>query len=504
MSTGWLGLAATVIGLLGGAPADDVVYINQQRFTIPIRVAPDRRGEVQKLVLYVSRDQGKTWGIHGQVLPDKPAFEFYAENDGLYYFAIAVIDRSGRQDPPDVYRAPPGQKIYIDTKKPVLGLEAQRNGDEVVLSYSIQEEHPERESLRLEYKAGDTPGGQWTPLPITGYSDRGNVSFRAGTPGPVTVRLSLRDLAQNESTKEKVVPGSGMVDPGVRMAGGNVESSQPPPPTPPAGGGEPAFVRANGGTPLASTQPQPQPQPPIDNPQSFGSGVSASPTRGSLPPLQIVNKRQVKLGFDVTRFGPSGLGGVDVYVTTDEGATWDKSQDTPGVTLPVTAETRAAQPVRGSVTVNLPKDGVIYGFYLVIKNRAGLGKEPPSPGASPHARIELDTIQPEAELYAPQADPVRHDCLALTWKATDRNLAPNPISIEWSAGRDGPWTFIGEAQLANTGRYLWQVPPNAPAKVYLKLSVRDTAGNTAIAQTPQPVIIDVTPPELGNNFTVMP
>src|SRR5262249_231133 len=177
----------------------------------------------------------------------------------------------------------------------------------------------------------------------------------------------------------------------------------------------------------------------------------------------------------------------------------------PNVTLPVTAETRTAQPVRGSVTVSLPKDGVIYGFYLVVKNRAGLGKQPPRPGDPPHARIELDTVQPEAELYAPQPDPVRRDCLALTWKASDRNLAPNPISTEWSARPDGPWTFIGDAQLANTGRYLWQVPENAPAKVYLKLSVRDTAGNTAVAQTPQPVIIDVTPPDYDpQSIKVMP
>jgi hypothetical protein len=185
-----------------------------------------------------------------------------------------------------------------------------------------------------------------------------------------------------------------------------------------------------------------------------------------------------------------------VYVTTDEGATWEKSQADPNVTLPVTPEMRGSQPVRGNVTVNLAKDGVIYGFYLVVKSRAGLGKEPPRPGDPPQVRIELDTMQPEAELYAPQPDPGHPDCLALTWKATDRNLAANPVSLEWSARPEGPWTFIGEAQLANTGRYLWHVQENTPAKVYLRLSVRDSAGNTAVAQTSQPVPIDLTPPSI--------
>src|SRR5262249_12353859 len=152
--------------------------------------------------------------------------EFYGDSDGMYYFSIAVIDRQGRQDPTDVYRAPPGQKIYVDTKKPALQLDAQRSGEEVSVQYSIQEEHPERESLRLEYKMGDSPPGQWTPLPITEFSTRGNTRFRAGTPGPVTVRLSLRDQAQNEAAEEKVVPGSAMrMDQGLRTVGVNVSEN---------------------------------------------------------------------------------------------------------------------------------------------------------------------------------------------------------------------------------------------------------------------------------------
>src|SRR5262249_8243859 len=156
MSTGWVGLAATLLGLLSGAPADDVVYINQQRFTIPIKVVPERQHEVRELLLYVSRALGKTWGISGRVTPAKEGVEVYGDSDGMYYFSIAVIDRQGRQDPTDVYRAPPGQKIYVDTKKPALQLDAQRSGEEVSVQYSIQEEHPERESLRLEYKMGDS------------------------------------------------------------------------------------------------------------------------------------------------------------------------------------------------------------------------------------------------------------------------------------------------------------------------------------------------------------
>lgn len=222
------------------------------------------------------------------------------------------------------------------------------------------------------------------------------------------------------------------------------------------------------------------------------------PRMGQLPRCQIVNKKQVKLDFEVAKFGPSGLGGVDVYLTTDEGLTWEKSAGDPGVSLPVPGEARGAGPVHGSVTVALPRDGVIYGFYLVVKNRAGLGKLPPNPGDAPQIRIELDTTLPVAELYAPQPEPGSQNGLVLSWKAEDRNLAANPISLEWASNRDGPWDFIGDPQLPNTGKYVWKVPEKVPVKAYLRLSVRDTAGNVAVAQTPEPVLIDLIQPEVGS------
>ncbi len=36
-----------------------------------------------------------------------------------------------------------------------------------------------------------------------------------------------------------------------------------------------------------------------------------------------------------------------------------------------------------------------------------------------------------------------------------------------------------------------------PPKVYLKLSVSDTAGNVAVAETSEPVLIDLVKPEVG-------
>jgi hypothetical protein len=210
----------------------------------------------------------------------------------------------------------------------------------------------------------------------------------------------------------------------------------------------------------------------------------------------MVNKPQVKLDFDVARFGPSGLGGVDVYVTQDEGANWEKAQGDVAPTLASPPAPGRPGPVHGSITLPLPREGVVYGFYLVVKSKAGLGKAPPKNGDSPHIRVERDTKLPDAKLYGPELDPSHAGCLMMIWQATDKNLAEKPVSLEWSEKREGPWDFIGEPQLGNTGRYSWKVPEHAPAKVYLRLTVRDQAGNVAIAQTSEPILIDLVVPEL--------
>jgi hypothetical protein len=223
----------------------------------------------------------------------------------------------------------------------------------------------------------------------------------------------------------------------------------------------------------------------------------AEPLRGkaSLLQITITNKKTVKVDFEVSKFGPSGLGGVDVYLTADDGRTWEKVTEDVKVVLPKPGEGEK-RPSQGSVLVPLPREGITYGISLVVKSRAGLSKAPPKPGDEPQMRVELDTTPPDAELYAPVADPNKRDALILRWKATDKNLANNPITLEWAPQKIGPWSVIGAAELPNTGQYSWQVPNEVPPTVYLRLTVRDAAGNTGVAQTPEPVLVDLAVPEV--------
>jgi hypothetical protein len=534
MATGAVTLAWAL--LLANAGPADTMYINGARFQIPFSVRPERRADIRELVLYVSRDKGQTWSIEARALPDKGGFPFSATSDGTYWFSIALIDRQGRQDPVDIYQAPVGQRIVVDTRKPEVHVQrAERRGDEVHIQWEILEDNPDLATLRVEYRSTDAGGGPWTAVNVPSAL-QGETSIRANGPGNLQVRVLLSDLAGNMGQASVDVAGSGFNSPTTPEPAGSGNNfvpsppglgeptTQSPAPTIPAPGGEfrpsdpasrpqyqapveaprpptPLPMPAPTQAPLAQSEPA---RPPI---QQLGASAPARdwsssttqyspPSRGTLPPLELVNKRQSKIDFQIGKYGPSGLGSVDVFVTTDDGATWTLSPaDRNVVTLPSTGELRGGAPVTGSVTVDLQQEGTVYGYYIVVKSRAGRGIQPPQSGTPPQVRIEMDITPPSVELYVPQPDTSRRDTLLLTWNAKDKNQTANCVTLEWAERKDGQWNVIGSPDMANSGQFSWQVPANAPPSVFLRLAVRDAAGNVAVAQTQEPVLVDLSVPE---------
>jgi hypothetical protein len=59
-------------------------------------------------------------------------------------------------------------------------------------------------------------------------------------------------------------------------------------------------------------------------------------------------------------------------------------------------------------------------------------------------------------------------------------------------------------RLANTGQYGWRVPAGTPARVYLKATARDAAGNVTERVTIDPVTVDLTTPRARINGIVPP
>lgn len=543
MGMGAITWACLLLPVHQGPP--EPMFIDSRAFLIPIRVNdPKRRAEVHKWCLWYSTDDGQVWQTVPSVPANQEGFTFRADKDGKYLFIMGEEDQHGNTVPHDPMRVRPQQCIVVDTQKPRVQVAAERlPSGEVQARWTVQEDHPESRSLRVEYHIDGTPPDRWTPLPIDPQSAASETRFNPRTSAAVRVRVQFRDRARN------IGQGEGMV----QAAGGGGPPVFGAIPTTPANASGPPGILASRQTPRPVNDPPPPdtlaplpmspreeqpmpsnglaPQQPVDTsrspyssadtgrspypsadagrpPQPLATGAGfAPPPRGALPQLRIVNKREVKIEFEVAKVGPSGLGGADVYVTLDEGAHWNRVAGEPPLNLPPSIDAGSNVPVRGSVSVQLPNEGVIYGFIVAVKSRAGLARPAPHPGEPPQLRLELDLSVPKAEMYEPRPDPRQANTLLLLWSAVDRNLADHPISLEWADRREGPWNRIGGDNLPNalppgvppmehvTGGYIWRLPERAPSRVYLKLTARDTAGNAALALTEKPVLIDLSVPE---------
>lgn len=521
-----MGLAtlAMLAFFLGQAPGE-VWHTNQRSLRIPINFQDARRSELRELLLFASADQGRNWQQVAAVLPDKTEFLFNAPAEGTWWLKVAVINRQGKQEPDNIQQGPPDLRIVVDTFKPLVQIaSAQRQGDEVVVSWDVKEDNPDPKSLRLEYQPKDNPSAFWSAVPIVVPGPTGQVKFRPSSAGPLLLRLQVRDQAGNQGQATAEVGGTIATTSFTPPAGQGSTTGSPPPPAPPIGL-VPNTPPNSGATtsmppplppnpspaapvvpppPLAVSNPAPVPPPqgawtpgaaatPEANTKLVATSepsnpapVPASVARKPLPPLQYVNQPEVMLEYELAKVGPSGVGAVDLWWTQNDGQSWELYAVDPEIK-------GSTQNGRHQRTVELPGDGV-YGFILVVKSRAGLGKAPPRAGDSPEIRIEVDTVAPVAQLYSPSPDPQRQNALLMKWAAKDNNLPANPITLEWSERRDGPWQAIA-AHLPNTGRYSWQLPERLPVQVFLRLRVRDLAGNESVAVTPEPQLVDLSEPE---------
>jgi hypothetical protein len=514
----------TLLGMLctpGQAPADVTTW-NNPSMKIPIDYNPAKKGEIKELLLYVSADQGQSWQQHAVAVPDRDAFFNYnAPADGVYWFNMVVIDKGGRREPADIYKAAPALKVLFDTKKPVVAItSAQRNGDDVTVAWKITEKNPDWSKFKLEYS---TNGTNWMPVSTRPEAD-GTAQFKVTSVGNLTVRVTCTDLAgqtgeatspvagtvavARTKTDSPVIPTGGMGDmplpPVSGTPGGAAPDIMPPPSSPmldktlprPAESkgtdtGLPPAPGSQGGPPIISDPPPPAPTSKYDS-------VNVTMTAASnLPPAQVINVASFKMAYEVEDKGASGIGKAEIWVTRDDGRKWE---------LWSTIEKPESPLLIDLAKVGNTQVEGVYGLKVLLHSGAGLSREAPKAGEAPDLRVDIDITAPTLTLFAPEADKTQKETLILKWQAADRNLANDPITLEWSEGPRGPWFPVAAAdgigsspgvakRLANTGSYPWKLPANFPtSKVYLKATARDNAGNIAEAVTTQPILVDLNKP----------
>jgi hypothetical protein len=214
----------------------------------------------------------------------------------------------------------------------------------------------------------------------------------------------------------------------------------------------------------------------MDN-QSFEPSPAA--VKDDEPRTIVVNRTEFQIGYRIDDLGPSGLGKVEMFITTDNGRKWYRYGTNPTNKSPF--------------PVSVPADGT-YGFELRVRNGAGIGDDPPHPGDKPSIVVVVDKTPPTAQLLPPQIGRGRsRNKVLLRWAAEDAHFGPSPVLLEYAVDKAGPWQKIAD-WLPNSGRYIWSIDGGMPGKVYVRLTVKDQAGNATQMLLPDQLVIDFTKP----------
>jgi hypothetical protein len=300
----------------------------------------------------------------------------------------------------------------------------------------------------------------------------GSRIWEAGTADAIRVRGSVKDRAGNVRQAEL------MIADGLAQVPSRVDGGEAPRPISPISRSN----QAQDDDPFESVSPGRAEEDPFAEPAP-ARDQSEPPDRASEPPPSaptlLVGSPQCALKYAVEDSGGSGPALVELWVTRDGGRTWSRQPPDEDRTSPY--------------QLDLGGEGT-YGLWLVVQGASGLGDAPPGPGDRPQMWVEVDSTAPSLQLDPPQVGTGRSIGMVLiTWKANDAHLAEKPVQLSYRPDTpDADWQPLTE-RIANTGRYVWKVPPGTPPRFHLRVEALDTLGNRASAETTDfgpPVIVD--------------
>jgi hypothetical protein len=470
----------------GPRPQTPKTYMNKTTFHLPVLIDNQARASLRELRLFAKEGPDQPWVLKEKAPPGQRLFTYKAAGDGEYWFTVVSVDQQGRAIPADVTREEPGLVVVLDTRPPTLNLQLlPAAGEGMVLQCEIRDDNLDAFKKRVEYQTADQ---QWRVMePMPGRPDQYCIPRQAMFTG--LVRLSGVDLAGNTAIREFNVgtleqaaaaaqAGRQGREEGMRQVQHVPEG---PGPILPAGNNEPvtqtlpdhapsAFPTSGQGIPL-----QPEGQAPTTS-KFATSPAGEGPRRPNQGPArQLINGDHAVLEYQVEKIGPSGVGKVEIWMTTDHGQSWKCLGEDADHKSPA--------------EVDLPGEGV-YGITLVVSNGRGFGGTPPAKGDAPDLLVEVDKTAPTGELLAvrPGTGPDA-GALLISWRAQDKNLGATPIELYCATQKDGPWQPIVKGH-RNDGLYRWVVPNELGAEAYIRLVVTDLAGNRCRCETPQAIPLD--------------
>jgi len=182
--------------------------------------------------------------------------------------------------------------------------------------------------------------------------------------------------------------------------------------------------------------------------------------------------------YQVEDIDPSGVGAVELFVTENGGQEWFRYGTDADLKSPFQVD------VQGEGT---------FGFAVRVRNGLGFSEPPPQPGQTPEIVVIVDESAPVLEFSQPTLRADGFGTMDLMWRISDAHPHSQPVRLEYSTTPAGPWTPVFDWQIDQNG-YQWAIRPGTPSNLYFRLLARDAAGNVGMAQTPQPVIVDLNKP----------
>jgi hypothetical protein len=484
----------------GGSPN----YLRQTTFTIPFQIG-QAAGETTEVRLFTSTDFGRTWQLAGRAAPNQEKFDFRAPADGMYWFSLRTVDRMGRLQP----NAPhsPGLQVVVDTLAPKIDFTVESGADrDQLLRWQADDPNLDASTLKVRYQVA---GAEWQDFAVRAEpatDARGRIVGLTrwmppqGVSGQVVLHAEIADAAGNvaSATRTIEVRGDAVADRRGGMSSTDASAIAPTDRdrqarTENSAQSQPWPVDRNSETPLdrslAENRVADAPRPSAVAPPVAGrSGAEETTADGAakswpLPPgetAHMIASRSLRLRYDVQNVGASGVAKVELWQTTDGGKTWRLDATDDDLQSPITAQA--------------PGEG-LYGYRIRIENRLGQGGVRPASGDLPEIWVGVDLTRPQAAVTQalPGAD-AEGSYLDVRWNASDARLADRPISIYFSEQPAGPWSTVA-ASLVDTGEYRWRLPQRMPEQVFLRLEVRDTAGNLGVFQTGQPIALRAAGPQ---------
>ncbi len=531
---------ATNIAKSGQLPAPFVTKQNDVEIPFNIRPSANPESQPTSVKVFVSWDRGENWHFYDERKAQDGRFRFRAKQDGEFWFATQTVDRAGRPDSAEPKK--PQLRLIIDTQRPKLIVQAHvTNLGSVNLSWSAADATLIPTSLKLEYQDAAGSGGAWQAIELSAPATNsttlnGQTSFQPITGSDaITLRAEIADSAGNMAyysqrisllPRERKPAENGIAfDPSAKRWSNATSPSASPidrsnsaiaaaPPQSPAGDSERITIpnsaadAAGGPGRLASSRASPDSLPPpadtipldpVQNSATLNSGPSfeplpiqpAPPTEVMPTPLpqtpiesvepassqrpRLTNSRRFSLDYDLQSVGPEGVAAVELWGTNDGGRTWTKWG----------ADADKASPF--DVEVN---NEAHYGFRIVVVGKNGLATATPQSGDAADIWVSVDLTRPTAKLTgAVYGQGAAAGKLDIRWQADDTNLGGRPITLSISDRPEGRFTPIATG-LPNTGEYFWEYDPRSPRQIYLRLEVRDDAGNVAIDQLTEPIRVE--------------